>query len=116
MTSLLEGEVTLTLGRDTFVLRPTLNAFMQLPRLYAGYVPLIQRLAAQDVEAMVSTIRVGANLSGRAAEIVPKRIFEAGITGELIGALIKYVDVMANGGRARSDEPAAEPEEEQGNA
>ena len=116
MSLLNEGEVTVTLGRDTYVLKQTLQTFTGLNRLFGGFGPLIRHLVDQDIDAILGVIRVGAGLQGRASEILPRRLQAEGLTADLIVELIRYVDMAANGGKPRPDEPPPDmPEDDAGN-
>lgn len=118
MTTLNEGEVEVILNAQPITLRPTLAAMTALNRLYAGFGPLQARLMAQDVDAIIATIRIGANLKDDAAKRLERRVFHNGLTPDLIIPLIRYVDIVANGGKPRPDnpDPELEPAEAEGNA
>ena len=110
MTTLNEGEVEIALSAQPLTLRPTLAAMTALNRLYSGFGPLQARLMAQDVDAIVNTIRIGANLKDDAAKRLDRRVFTNGLTPELIIPLIRYVDIVANGGKPRPDGPDGGPD------
>lgn len=110
--SLNEGEVTVTLGRDTYVLKQTLKTFTGLNALYNGFHPLQLRLMNQDADAIIAVVKVGAGLQGRDAELLPRRLYAAGINKEILRPLIEYVNMAANGGKPVVEDQITEPVED----
>jgi hypothetical protein len=99
------GETVVTLNGEDLVLRPTLRAVTQISRLYGGLAKARAELVAENLDAVVTILRLGTGMSDRDAKDLGERVYQNGITAQLLVALIKYVAVLGNGGKPLPDEP-----------
>lgn len=104
MTSKLNaGEVEITLGDETLVLKPTIKAITGLSRYFGGLIKGVSQLQAGDIDAAAAVISFGLNLPDKESRRMPDRVAENGITGGLIASLITFVGVCSNGGKPMSE-------------
>lgn len=113
MSKLTAGEMPVTLNDDELILKPTLRAMTAINRQFSGLANARQQLVAENFEAVVFILRYGLNLTDQAAKDLPDRVYQNGITGELLVALIKYVAILGNGGKPLPDEPVETGDEAQ---
>lgn len=99
------GEIPITLNGEDLVLKPNMKAFGAINRQFDGLQAARAALVRENSDAVVFILRFGLNLSDRDARDLPDRVYENGITADLLIPLIKYVAVLGNGGRALPDEP-----------
>lgn len=99
------GETPIFFDGEDMVLRPTLRAATTINRQFDGFQNARNALVRENFDAVVFILRMGLNLSDKDARNLPDRVYENGITAELLIPLIKYVAVLGNGGRALPDEP-----------
>ena len=99
------GEIPINFNGEDLVLRPTLRAATTISRQFDGFANARQALVRENHDAVVFILRLGLNLSDRDARDLPEKVYENGITAELLIPLIKYVAVLGNGGRPLPDEP-----------
>ena len=99
------GEVPVVFNGEDLVLKPTLRAATTISRQFDGFANARAKLLAEQLDAVVFILRLGLNLSDRDARDLPDKVYENGITAELLIPLIKYVAVLGNGGRPLPDEP-----------
>ncbi|MFG1256316.1 hypothetical protein V5F79_03260 [Xanthobacter flavus] len=107
MTDLLDGHVSLSLGGEAFTLAPTLGAAMALCRAHQSFGALIDKLEAYDLPAAIDVTRAGIGLS--APGDLDARVYAAGVMN-IAPDLIRFVILLANGGRS----PKAEAEDKPG--
>lgn len=105
-----------------FELKPTFRAitaitnFFTTPNDTRGALQIARdRLAGQDIGAIAFIIRTGANLPDKQARDLPELIYQNGLDVDLIVPLIRYVAILANGGRPLPDDPDAAAEAEEKN-
>lgn len=84
MANRLRGETTLALGGETFTLRPTFAAIMEIEDRLGGIVPLATRAAAGDFGLKEVTIILWATLNGASPrglslDEVGERVLHAGL-------------------------------------
>ena len=111
------GQMLVSLNGEDLVLKPTLRATTQISRQYGGLAKARQELVAENFDAVVFILRLGAGMSDRESKDLGERVYQNGVTGELLVALIKYVAVLGNGGKPLPDEPTDDPagEDDPGN-
>lgn len=109
MSKINAGNITLTLGDDELTLVPTLRATQAISRQFGGLGKARDELMAQNFDAAVIVLRIGANVSDRDARDLPDRVWANGLTADLLVALINYLAVLGNGGK-----PLVEEQEEVG--
>lgn len=98
MSNIGDGDVPIVLGEHEFVLKPTLKAAMTLSR--GGLIDLVKRCADLDFEAIQSVIVAGI---GKRSKDIPGLIFESGLLA-LSEPCIRFVHILANGGKPFDDE------------
>jgi hypothetical protein len=111
MSKLTAGDVTITLAGEQRVLHPTLRCITMLSNSYGGLAKVRDALAAQDFGAATVVIRWGLNLSDNEAKKLPEQVFATGLTADLLVPLIRFVGILANGGKPMPDDPLEEPDE-----
>lgn len=116
MSKLTAGDVTILLAGEPRVLHPTLRAITMISNTYGGLAKARDALASQDFAAVVVVIRWGLNLSDTEAKKLPDQVFETGVTSDLLVPLIRYIGILANGGKPLPDDPIEEEPSAEGNA
>ena len=116
MPDLNEGEISLTLGDDTYTLRPTLNAIRTLSRAHGGLRPALQTLFNQDFDGVVSIIKIGAGVPDRDEKALAAKVYAAGMNDATLMPLVEYLKVLMNGGKPPPPDDAPPTEETEGNA
>lgn len=117
MSKLTAGDVTIMLAGEPRVLHPTLRAITMISASHGGLAKVRDALASQDFGAVVNVVRWGLNLSDTDAKKLPEQIFQTGVTSDLLVPLIRFVGILANGGKPMPDDPPEEPDEStEGNA
>lgn len=99
MASLNDGEVVLMLGDKEYVLRPTLRAIKALSRQHGGLRAVLEHIAAQNFDGLVSIIKIGASVPDREDAALENLVFKAGMTDNLLQPLLSYWRVLQNGGK-----------------
>jgi len=116
MANLNDGEVSLALGDDTYILRPTLNAIRTLSRAHGGLRPALQTLFNQEFDGVVSIIKIGAGVPDRDEKALAAKVYAAGMNDATLMPLVEYLKVLMNGGKAPPPDDAPPAEEPEGNA
>lgn len=78
------GTVEVTVGDDTFTLKPTLKAMKAIEGRFGGILPAMQSLGAANLSSMAFIIAVGTgvNLAKKGAlDPIEEAVFEAGLNG-----------------------------------
>lgn len=89
------GSVEITLDGEAVVLRPTLRAAQTLSRQTDGLMGAIERVTRFDLDATISVIALGLD---RSAKDVADAVWRTGCS-ELAPDCIKFLGILANGGR-----------------
>lgn len=105
MPRLNAGEVVIVLGGEERTLKPTLRAITMISSQYGGLAKARDALAVQDFQAVATVIRWGLNMPDSEARKLPEMLFETGLTVELLVPLIRYIGILANGGKPLPDDP-----------
>lgn len=116
MPDLNEGEVSITLGDDTYILRPTLNAIRTLSRAHGGLRPALQTLFNQEFDGVVSIIKIGAGIPDRDEKALAAKVYAAGMNDATLMPLVDYLKILLNGGKNPPADDALPTEEAEGNA
>lgn len=111
-----DGDVMITLNDEPRVLKPTLKAMSLLSKRFGGLAKVRQNLVAEDVETILAVISLGQNLSERDARDLDQAVYQNGIDAALLVGTIKYVGILANGGRPLPDDPVDSDKAAEGNA
>jgi len=125
MTSpkLSQGNVSLTLGNDTYTLKPTIGAFQQISGKHGGLAAAMNKIAMLDLEAIMDCVMagLGPTYAGpkRRMEFA-ERVFAEGVsdqTGGIAAACGEYILVLMNGGKrvTRNTEDLADGAPDEGN-
>lgn len=105
MSRLNAGEVVVTINGEDRTLKPTLRALTMISSQYSGLAKARELLVAQDFATVVFIIRHGLNLNDRDARTLPDEVYENGLTADLLIPLLRFVGVLANGGKPLPDDP-----------
>ena len=105
------GEVYLTLDGEELILKPTILAARGVSRQFGGFGGALEQLGKANLDALVTIIRIGANLDDRKARNLDQKIYDEmgrqdGAFGELLGKAIRFVAILQNGGRPLPDDEA----------
>lgn len=102
------GDVTIELGNEILVLKPTLQAGIAVSRQTGGIRGAIEKVMALDLDAIVSIIRVGIGpKEAKRLVNLDQLIYENGFTdsqGALGAKLIEFLANIARGGKPADDE------------
>lgn len=92
------GTVEVTLGDDTFTLKPTLKAMKAIETRYGGLLPAMNSLGTGNLSTIAFVIAVGTNVAlGKkgATDAIEEAVFEAGL--ENAGSqVIPYLHAFLN--------------------
>ena len=99
------GDVPVMIDGEQRVLKPTLRAISMISTQFGGIAKARDLLIAQDFNATVAITRHGLNLSDKDAKALPEQIFATGLTTDLLLPLIRYLAILANGGKPPPDDP-----------
>lgn len=118
MSKLTAGDVVITLAGEQRVLHPTLRCITMISSQYGGLAKVRDALASQDFGAVTTVIRWGLNLSDNEARKLPEQVFATGVTADLLVPLIRFIGILANGGKPMPDDPLEDDPDEsaEGNA
>lgn len=110
------GNIEVQLGEHRLVLRPTLNAALNISRMQGGIRGALDKVAAMDLDAIVSVIRLGIGAEeSRRLKNLDELVFSNGLMdsqGEVLGRCLEFLAVLARGGRPADDESAGEGSED----
>lgn len=95
------GDVIVQLGEHEVVLRPTLKAAISLSSQRGGITTMVQRCLDFEFDAIHSVILAG--LEGKGSKDLPELVYSAGLIN-LSAICIKFLHVVANGGRPLGDD------------
>ncbi|WGD32013.1 hypothetical protein AncyloWKF20_09420 [Ancylobacter sp. WKF20] len=101
---MLEG-LTIRIGDREEVLLPTLGAALDLNKRHGGLMNLLAALERYDLNAAVDVVLAGLNRPVDEREATTAQVFGAGLM-TLTPDLVRFVIVLANGGRAPSGDEA----------
>lgn len=112
MSQLTAGDVQIELAGETRILKPTLRAITMISQTYGGINKAREALVNQDFAACVAVIRYGLNLNDAQVKKLPDLVFATGVTADLLVPLIRYLGILANGGKPPPDEPLPQYDDE----
>ena len=95
------GDVVLDLAGQEVILKPTLQAAIALSNGRGGITGMVQRCLDFEFDAIHAVVLAG--LGQRGSKDLPELIFKAGLL-QVSPACIRFVHIVANGGRPVSDE------------
>jgi len=94
------GNVEITLDGDTVTLRPTLKAAQSISRQAGGIMGAVEAVSKFDLDAITSIIALGLD---RPVKEVAEAVWRTGCS-DLAPAVIKFLGILANGGRPLDDD------------
>ncbi len=100
------GDVEVVLGDHKLTLKPNLDAAIRLSGLPGGITKMVDRCLNYEFDAILSVITTGI---GKSSKDLPQLVFETGMV-ELSPICIKYLSIIANGGRPMDEEEEGEGE------
>ncbi len=114
-TTLLGVAPTLvTLGEDSYNLRPTLGAAIAINRAFGGLQPALDRIVAVDITALATVIAAGtSDVSEASVKRIVEGVFVHG-PGRLVAPLSNYVLTLADAGRSAAKPSDGEAADEEG--
>lgn len=107
MAKLNEGEVAISIEGNPFVLKPTLRAMTAINSQFGGMAAARKAVVEQDFFGVIGVIRHGVGMTDAQAINLSEAVFRNGMTGDLLVPLIRYLGILANGGRPLPDDPGA---------
>lgn len=116
-----EGDVPVVITGEELTLKPSYNATRVISTTHGGIQSAMDKVLRLDVETItqVITLGLGFTSTNRGPKDLPQRIYRTGFTddtGRLAETCIKYLRVLASGGKAPSptEEGGDGSEEEEG--
>lgn len=92
------GDVPIVLDGKEMLLKPSLQACMDISRLAGGGQAAIQRCLALEFDTICAVISAGLGLNPVQAKKLPAAVYATG-TISLHGACIDFIHIVNNGGR-----------------
>lgn len=105
MSKIDAGQVEVDCGDQTYTLKPTVNAMLNINRRYGDFRTAIERVVRADFDAIAYVVQEGASLSKREAAAMQEHIFAAGIFN-VAEPVADYLTILASGGREPGEEPS----------
>jgi len=102
-----EGEVEVSVGDESLVLVPTLDAADRICAAFGGFRNAMDRVVAMDLDAITTVIGFGAGKKPSEIKALRPRIFADGILKFVVPASL-FVGILTNGGRPLATD-GAEP-------
>jgi hypothetical protein len=105
-----EGNITFTLeDGEEMTLKPSWGAAQAISRQYGGVQAAVERIVRMDFDATIQVMLLGLGYFGsrKPPTDLAERIWRTGFTdrsGAIGETAIKYLHILANGGRALPDE------------
>lgn len=106
------GGVEITLDGEAAVLRPTLRAAQQLSRQTDGLMGAIERVTRFDLDTIISVVALGLD---RTPKDVQDAVWRTGCS-DLAPHCIRFLGVLANGGRPADGSEGGEEDGDPRNA
>ena len=107
MSKTLHGTVEIKLDGETYTLLPTLGAVRAIEAYFGGLRGASQAINALSIDGCAVIIAGGAGLTGKAAEVIPEQVWQAGVL-EVSVQLNAYLVALYNpkGPNAGKAQPA----------
>ena len=96
------GDVVVMFEGKEVKLKPTLRALQGVSRRSGGVSGAINKLSEVDFDTVCYVLALGMDLTEKGAEGFEDRVFNEGVY-KLVAPLVKYVTILANGGRPLDD-------------
>lgn len=101
MSKTLHGSTSIQVGDETFDLVVTLGAVRKIEAHFGGLRGAAEALRVLSVDGVALVIAAGAGLGQKDAELLPEKVWEAGVSG-LAAQLSGYLGALYN---PRGEEP-----------
>lgn len=103
------ARVTIDLDGEEVTLIPSPDAIISLSARYDGFQPLLAALQRLSHQAAVDVIAAGLGVEGKAVKDISRQVAVTGAI-DLMGKLVEFVMICANGGRPlkEADDDGAE--------
>lgn len=95
------GNVVVMLGEHEVTLRPSLKAAITLSNQRGGITAMVQRCLDFEFDAIHTVVLAG--LGGENSKDLPELVYSAGLIN-LSAICIKFLHIVANGGRPLGDD------------
>jgi hypothetical protein len=96
------GNVEIELDGEIRILKPSLQAAQAISRQKGGIMAAIRSAGDFDFDTIVNVIALGLGVSGKEARDLPEQVYSTGLP-DLSGPVIRYLSIIANGGRPLDD-------------
>lgn len=93
MSRTLHGTTSVTVGDETYELKPTLAAVRSIEAHFGGLRGAAQALYAMSVDGVAHIIASGAGLNAKQAQELPEQVWQHGVV-ELIPAVNSYLGAL----------------------
>lgn len=98
-----DGNIPIRLDGKDHELVPSMAACIAISRIAGGLNAASARVLALDIETVCSIIIAGLGLNPTQAKMVPEAVYRTGLI-QLAAPCVDFIRVVANGGRALSDD------------
>lgn len=108
-----QGNVTVTIDGEEYVLKPSISAITTLSRKYGGLNVVVERVAKLDFETILDVLEAGIGRTSsnpRQRQQFAEAVFHTGLTDDTggLGLLcVRYVIILMRGGRPLTPEEEA---------
>jgi len=110
-----EGEIEVTVGDETLILVPTLDAADRICAAFGGFRDAMERVVGMNLGGIATVIGLGAGRhQPEEIEALKQQIYKDGILKFVVPASF-YVGVLTNGGRVPKETDAKPGGTSQGN-
>ena len=89
------GKVELSLNGETYTLVPTLKALQRIDRQFGSLRTAVERCGSMSLDAIVTVIAAGANLSKDEEKALPEQVFQEGIAN-VAASSAEYLTTLLN--------------------
>lgn len=106
---MIDRDVELKVGGETYLLRPTLGAMRKINREFDSLVDAMLRVKKVDFNAICFIASAGADHTSKQADQLAESIFEGGVMNA-IPAVTEYLGVLMNPtGDDEEEDPSGNP-------
>lgn len=97
------GEVEIKLDGETVILKPTYGATTRIEKRFGGWQAAVQAAAAVNTETLAFIVQQGLGLKDSDYPRLREAVWRTGAM-DLTGPVIRYLRILANGGRPLPEE------------
>lgn len=99
-----EGDVPIKVGDENLIMKPSWGAAQQISSRFGGITGAVDKVIRLDIETITAIVTFGLGFFGtrKPPADLQERIWRTGLTdisGGIAEACVKYLHVLANGGR-----------------